>query len=489
MKRLAGERLVFLMCVFSLLCFTFFIPGSTSAAEKAIPGSMDEKVPKPNAAFDADKMGDMSDYNPSTIVSPTGDTIKIAVVASFSGPAAANGEFYWNIAQWVAHDYNKRGGIWVDGKKKLIQVIKADHQSKPDVCRKVCERMALQEKVHVFMGTDGSHMMKIINEAANRYKIIAFNFTCLSDDIQDANNFNRYSFQATFSTEQVGRAFGYFYGQMRKKEKKFYILCQDYSFGRELAAGFKAGLKEYYPEAQVVGEDFHKLFLTDFAPYLEKIRASGAEVIFSGDWYPDGGNMLKQARQMGIMLPIANVYMDTPDFLHEIGAEGTKGLQHVNTFAVENPQFKESGYAKVNNIWLDLWKNKWTPPYNALRYGMYATSWGSWTNTTYWLMSVIERARSTDPEKIISVWEGDTFRFVNGKIVKMRACDHKLIHDLAIAEFVPSQEQKVAYNIAPFYWFKGISYTGPVSIVPAAKILPWMDQKLDRCKGKNGWGE
>ena len=169
MKRLAGESLVFLMCVFSLLFFTFFIPGSTSAAEKAIPGSLDEKVAQPNAAFDADKMGDMSDYNPSTIVSPTGDTIKIAVVASFSGPAAANGEFYWNIAQWVAHDYNKRGGIWVDGKKKLIQVIKADHQSKPDVCRKVCERMALQEKVHVFMGTDGSHMMKIINEAANWY--------------------------------------------------------------------------------------------------------------------------------------------------------------------------------------------------------------------------------------------------------------------------------------------------------------------------------
>jgi ABC-type branched-subunit amino acid transport system substrate-binding protein len=477
------------MCVFSLFYLTVFTPSFVMAAEKAIPGSMAEKVPKPNAAFDADKMGDMSDYNPAKAVSPTGDTIKIAVVASFSGPAAANGEFYWNIAHWVAHDYNKRGGIWVDGKKKLIQVIKADHQSKPDVCRKICERMALQEKVHVFMGTDGSHMMKIINEVANRYKVIAFNFTCLSDDIQDATNFGRYSFQAAFSTEQVGRAFAYFYGQIRKKEKKFYILCQDYSFGREIAAGFKTGLKEYYPEAELVGEDYHKLFLTDFAPYMEKIKASGAEVIFSGDWYPDAGTLLKQARQMGIMLPVANVYMDTPNFLHEIGAEGTKGLQNLNTFAVENPQFREPGYAKIYKTWNDLWKNKWTPPYNSVTYEVYGGSWGTWSNTTYWLMSVIERAKSTDPEKIIKIWEGDTFRYVNGKIVKMRACDHKIIHDLAITEFVPWEGQKVSYNIPPYYWYKNTSNVGPVTIVPAAKILPWMDPKLDRCKGKNSWGE
>ena len=489
MKKVAGKRVVFLMCVFSLLCFTFFVPASTIAAEKAAPGTVAEKFPTPNASFDVNKMGDMSDYNPATIVSPTGDTIKIALVASFSGPGAANGEFYWNVAQWVAHDYNKRGGIWVDGKKKLIQVIKADHQSKLDVCRKICERMALQEKVHIFMGTDGSHMMKVINEAANRYKIIAFNFTCLSDDLQDANNFNRYSFHAAYSTEHVGRAFAYYYGQMRKKEKKFYILCQDYSFGRELAAGFKAGLKEHYPEAQLVGEDYHKLFLTDFAPYLEKIKASGAEVVFTSDWYPDAANLLKQARQAGIMLPFANVYMDAPDFLHEIGIEGTKGLQNLNAFWVENPQFKEPGYAKMYKIWHDLWQNKWTAPYNRTLYEIYGGNWAMWTSVTYWMMNVIERAKSTDPEKIISVWEGDTFRFVNGKIVKMRACDHKLITDLAIAEFVPPAEQKVSFNIPPYYWYKGISSYGPTALVPADKALPWMDQKLDRCKGKNGWGE
>jgi hypothetical protein len=104
-------------------------------------------------------------------------------------------------------------------------------------------------------------------------------------------------------------------------------------------------------------------------------------------------------------------------------------------------------------------------------------------------MSVLERAKSLDPEKIIKVWENDSFEYINGKIVKMRSCDHKAIMDLGVTEYVPPEQQKVSMNIPPFYWFKGASYTGPVFKVPAAKILPWMDQKLDRCKGKNGWGE
>ncbi|NLN59418.1 MAG: ABC transporter substrate-binding protein, partial [Deltaproteobacteria bacterium] len=288
--------------------------------EGAVKGSMAEKVPKPNAAFDADKMSDMSDFDPATWVSPTGDTIKIAVITCFSGPGAFNGQIAWAVASWVAHDINKRGGIWVDGKKKLIEVVKGDHMSKPDQCKKVSERLALKEKVHVFWGTAGSNMMKIMNETAQKYGIISHCVSNLADGLQDSTNFSRYAFMTSVGTEQVGRGMAYYYA-LRGKEKKFYILCQDYSYGHEIADGFKKGLEEYYPEAQIVGEDYHKLFLTDFAPYLTKIKASGAEVIYTGNWPPDGGTVLKQARQMGIKRPFAHVLMNDPNMLHDVGLE------------------------------------------------------------------------------------------------------------------------------------------------------------------------
>ena len=494
MKRF--HKIVFLLaCLFSCMCLAVHAPSTVFAAKaekkaKAVKADLSDKLGKPNAAFDANKMADMSDFDPSNPVIPTGDTIKIAVVAPFSGPATSSGEGAFFVAQWAAHDINKRGGIWVDDKKKLVQIIKADNMSKQDQCKKICERMVLQEKVHFLVGTNGSNLMKVLNETASKYKVIAVNVAAMSDELQDAANFTRYGFMSIMGTSQIGRGLAYYYGQIRKKEKKFYILCQDYMFGHGIADGFKMGLKEYFPEAQIVGEDYHKLFQTDYASYLTKIKASGAEVVYSGDWPPDSTNLLKQARQMGLTLPMANMHwLDIPS-LYEVGMEGSKGLVNLEQFENSNPTFKNPGYIKMFKTWNDLWKTKWkTPPFNTRNYELPATEYGARTMMTYWLLSVIERARSTDPEKIIKVWEGDAYKTVTGKILKMRACDHRVIQNLTVSEYVPTDQQKVSMNIPPYYWFKDIAFAGERHIIPAEKILPLMDQKLDRCKAKNDWGE
>jgi len=428
---------------------------------------------------DPAKMADMSDFDPNNPVIPTGDTIKIAIVASHSGPAAVVGEIYWISALWAAHDINKRGGILVDGKRKMVEMIKANTESKPAIAKKVCERMVLQEKVHVLWGTNGSHIMKVINQVADKYKVIAQNTASLSDELYDAKNFTRYSFMTSFQTSQIGRAAAYYYSQ-RKKEKKFFILCQDYLFGHSMAKGFKDGLKQYYPEAEIVGEDYHKLFLTDFAPYLTKIKASGAEAIYTGDWIPDAANLLKQARQMGITLPIANTFLDEPNMLHEVGVEGTNGLVNISQYGAENPAFKTPGQIKAYKQWNNLWKTKWGPPYNSRLYEHGSGNIGSYTQQTYWLLSVIERAGSTDPEKIIKTWEGDAFRMANGKVLTMRATDHKAIQNLHAVEFVPPEQQKQSFNIPPYYWYQGTSNAGPVMTIPADKIMPLLDPELRR---------
>ena len=432
-----------------------------------------------NAKFDPDKMSDMSDFDPNNPVVPTGDTIKIAIVASFSGPAAIVGEIYWVPLQYMAHDINKRGGIMVDGKKKLVQIIRADHASKVPLAKKIAERMVLQEKVHVLWGTNGSHLMKVINQVAKKYKVIAQCAAALSDDLYDHKNFTRYSFMSSFQTDQIGRAAAWYYSQ-RKKEDKFYILCQDYLFGHAMANGFKKGLKQYYPEAKIVGEDYHKLFLTDFAPYLTKIKAAGAEVIYTGDWIPDAANLLKQARQMGLTLPFAHTFLDEPNFLHQVGVEGTKGNLQISQYGAPNPAFKTPGQIKFYKSWNNLWRNKWKKPFTTRLWEHGTGNIGSYMMQTYWLLSVIERAGSTDPEKIIKTWEGDSYQFVNGKVITMRAKDHKAIQDLHAAEYVPPEEQKQSFNIEPYYWYKGTSNWGPVTTIPADKIMPLLDPKLKR---------
>lgn len=485
-----SRNFLFILLALIAVSLTVCPPAALAAkAQKATKEDNRDRLAKAVSGFDVKKLSDMSDFDPGAWVSPTGDTIKIAVVASFSGPAAVNGQFYWATVTWVAHDLNKRGGILVDGKKKLIEVVKADTMSRVDQAKKVCERMVLQEKVNVLWGTDGSHIMKVVNEVANKYKIIAINAINTSDELQSAEGFGIYSFHTCFSSDQVARGLAYYYGQIRKKEKNFYILCQDYGFGHVFAEGFKKGLKLYHPEARIVGEDYHKLFLTDYAPYISKIKASGAEVIFTGDWVPDAANLAKQTRAMGVKIPFANIWMTDANLLHEIGIEGGKGWVHVGPYHSPVPFSAAPGYTKLYKAWNDQWK-KWKLPYNGRAYEHFAASvGGSWMMQTYWLFDIMERAATTNPEKMIRLWEGDSYRQANGKVLKMRACDHKVIQDLSAEVYAPPAVQKASFTIPPYHWYKDASYTGQIYTLPAGTVLPWMDKNLDRCKGRNDWGE
>ncbi len=429
------------------------------------------------AAFDVTKMSDMSDFDPNNPVIPTGDTIKIGLLQIFSGAGAGNGEMFWATCNWVAHDINKRGGIMVDGKKKLVEFIKGDTKGKPEDTKKASESLILRDKVDILWGTSGSHLAAVIAQAAEKYKKIYQNSLACSDYLMDAKNFNRYTFQTFTRNSTFGQAGAYYYGQLRKKEKKFYILCQDYAFGHSLADEFKIGLKVYYPEAEIVGEDYHPLFAKDFAPYVTKIKASGAEVIYTGDWLPDGGNLLKACRDMGVNLPILNIFIDEPNALHAVGVEGTKGLVNMNHFLFKD--LTDPARAKFATAWNDLWKNKWQKPYNTWLYKWPGGTLGECLMTTYWLMSVIERAGSTDPEKIIKVWEGDKYRTLAG-VLEMRADDHTAIRDMYLSEYIPPAEQKASMTIQPYYWFEGISNPGVVVTVPAKYCTPTLDPALKK---------
>jgi hypothetical protein len=150
-------------------------------------------------------------------------------------------------------------------------------------------------------------------------------------------------------------------------------------------------------------------------------------------------------------------------------------------YIIPTPHFKNQDQIKYYKIWKAAY-DRFKPPYNDL---LYSQGWVPLSMEMYWLLSVIERAGSVDPEKIIKVWEGDSYEYVNGQVVTMRACDHTLITDFAIIEYVPPAQQKVSFNIPPYYWTDKTSWFGQSWVVPADKVLPWMDPKLERCKGKN----
>ncbi len=414
--------------------------------------------------LDLTKMSDMSDFDPNQPTVQSGDTIKIGLVEAFSGPAAINGQYYRLTTHWVAHDINKRGGIFVDGKMKKIQVILGNSMGKPAMAKKIAERLILRDKVDVLWGTAGSHITKILGQVAKKYKKIYLNPMSLSDSLHDGKNFNRYTFRTTLNTTMVGKGLAYFYAE--RPETKFYILNQDYGFGHNLAKAFKKALKQYKPNAKIVGETYHPLFTKDFAPYVTKIKASGAEVVFTGDWDPDGANLIRQARGLGLKLPFAHIYADSLVTGRAIGGPAGRGMVNINDhmISVDTPTNN-----KFNKIWNDRWKQGYDKPYGRPTYMWPATIFGRTSESTYWLLDVMKRAGSTNAEKIIKVWEGDKWTGLTGTM-EMRACDHQVIRDLFVTEF-----------IFPNKWFTDAAAYGKPVVMPRDIAVSPVPKDLKRC--------
>ncbi len=399
---------------------------------------------------DVSKISDMTKFNPATYENPSGvDTIKVGLIDAFSGPAAGNGQIYWMTNAFVAYDLNARGGVMVDGKRKMIEIVKGDNQGKAAQTKKVSEKLCLEDKVDLLWGNSGSHLCLITQNVAKKYKTVYVNPHSQSESTMNADNFNRYTFRPCLTSTQFAHAMAYYF--KTRPERKFYILNQDYSFGHDLAEQFKDGLKKYVPDATIVGESFHPLFLKDFAPYVTKITASDAEVIFTGDWKPDAENLLKTTRQLGVNLPVANIYVTDATAYKAIGGPAGVGCVNVFDYTISLDRPSNNAFVKLFH---ESWKG-WTHPYNTVQYKWPGTVYGQTINSNYWLYSVIERAGTTDADKVIETWEGDQFRVITGGIMKMRADDHQIIQELfaTVYEF-PNKFQEDA------------AYCGAVTVIP-----------------------
>ena len=445
-----GKSFIIIVCVFSFLAMTAF---SSSQVMAFTP-----------------LKGDLSKYDPNNQTFPTsGDTIKFGIFDSCSGANAYLCQSYFALLGFVVQDINSQGGIKIDGKMKKVQIIKIDTQSAADPAKRALEKAILQDKILAFSGVAGTHLAKIGQNLAKEYKTIFINLSAYSDELNFLPDFNEYYFRSCGNSSTTAKALAFFY--KNRPETKFYILAQDYVWGHESTGVFKKTIKEVKPNAQIVGEEFFPVFTKDFAPYLEKVRASGAEVIVQMAWGADNENLIKQSRQMGLksplkpdlFIPMASPFLDDTRPLEVIGGPAGRGLVLCTDFQL-NRNLPET--TKMMNLWNQLWKT-WEAPYNTPLYQWPNGGWYRNLTGYYWFFQVLQKAGSTDPQKIIAAWEGDTFD-VFGWTHYMRPDDHQVIADRPIAELEFPNTWNMPKNAA----------AQEATWIPAKDCMPAFDEKL-----------
>ena len=194
----------------------------------------------------------------------------------------------------------------------------------------------------------------------------------------------------------------------QKDIKKVYLLNQNYSHGHQVAKYAKETLARKRPDIQIVGEDLHPLAQTrDFAPYIAKIKASGADTVITGNWGSDLSLLIKAANENGYTGKFFTYYAGvtgTPTAL------GTNGAGRVYQIAYNH--YNMGGQ-------MDKWMKEFKAKYNDDFYT------GSTIRIFETLGAAMAKAKSTDPVKVAAALEGIKVKSFNGE-VEIRKADHQL---------------------------------------------------------------
>jgi branched-chain amino acid transport system substrate-binding protein len=381
------------------------------------------------------------------------DKIVLGVCEPLSGVMKDVGDRVVNTIKYSVEQINANGGVLG---KKLV-VVAEDSQLKADVATRKATKLILEDKADFIMTGVGSHVASAMMRVAEQNKKIFVTYTCEAASIT-RSEFTPYMFRVGLNTDQHSSVLTSYFGK-HTNYKKFYILCQDYNFGREAADAFKKGIKKI-PGGELLGEEYHPIGLKDFAPYITKIMASGAEVVLTGNYGPDLDNLIKTGASLGWKCITGNYFLDDP---YRMQAIKEAAIGHVTADC-----YMPTIDTPLNKIFVKNWHER----HKGMEIGyLYPIStMGRTYAAVQWLGDVIKKAGSTDSEKIIKTWEGMDYEMPWGRVT-MRACDHQMITPGLIGVI----EAKSEFYNTPFI--------GKPIVISAEEItVPPQETDNPRCK-------
>ena len=287
------------------------------------------------------------------------------------------------------------------------------------------------------------------NERNPGKEVLYLNDSAVDPDLTNSKC-NYWHFRFDADTTMKMEAMSSFIGE-QKDVKKVYLLNQNYSHGVQVAKYAKETLARKRPDIQIVGEDLHPLAQTrDFAPYIAKIKASGADTVITGNWGSDLSLLIKAANEGGYNGKFFTYYAGvtgTPTAL------GTNGAGRVYQIAYNH--YNMGGQMQK---WQDEFKKKYNDDFYT----------GSTIRIFETLGAAMAKAKSTDPVKVAAALEGIRVQSINGE-VEMRKTDHQLqqplymtVWDKASAKY-PYSPENTGMTLVPLKEYPNYVSSTPTS--------------------------
>ncbi|HTN26900.1 MAG TPA: branched-chain amino acid ABC transporter substrate-binding protein [Burkholderiales bacterium] len=351
-------------------------------------------------------------------------TIKVAYIDPLSGPFANVGE--QGLAEFrFAIDRINASGIL--GKQKL-EVVPFDNKVSPQESLNQLKRV-IDEGIRYITQGNSSAVAGALLEAVNRHnernpgkEIVYLNYAAVDPAYTNEKcSFWHFRFDANSDMKMESLTT---YMATQKDIKKVYLLNQDYSFGHAVKKAAREMLGRKRPDIQIVGDDLHPLGqVKDFAPYVAKIKQSGADSVITGNWGNDMSLLVKAGKDAGLNVNWYTYYaggLGTPTAMGEAAAGHVKIIAEYHSNVANNKAAKwDADYRKQ--------APKGNPDFYYLR------------GKIMWEMfaRAIAQAKSAEPKAVALALEGMKYEGDLGE-VEMRKSDHQLIQPLYVLTLVKS---------------------------------------------------
>lgn len=351
----------------------------------------------------------------STAMAQKGETVKMLRIDALSGllgPVGINQQkTYQYLAEKFSGDGNPAGVNFevgfIDNKLSPTESLNA-------------LKTAIDQGVRYIVQGNGSSVALALTDAINKHnernpgkEVIFINDSAVDPDLTNSKcSYWHFRFDADTSMKMEAMSS---FMEAQKDIKKVYILGQNYSHGVQVAKYAKETLSRKRPDIEIVGQDLHPLAqVRDFAPYIAKIKASGADSVITGNWGSDLSLFIKAANEGGYTGKIFTYYTAAAGTPTALGAQGAGRVYQVGVGS-----YNMGGQMEK---WMKEFHTKTGADLTSVQFAHIFSILGN----------AMAKAKSTDPVKVAAAMEGLKVKSFNGEI-EMRKADHQLQQPLYMA--------------------------------------------------------
>src|SRR5580704_8967925 len=340
------------------------------------------------------------------IVRAQTDKIKIGHLTPLTGFLGALGAYAQLGIRMAEEEINQSGGIM----GRQLEVMSEDSVN-PATAATKAQRMLEQDGATLLMGEINSASALTIMQVADRNKKLFMQIGARSDALR-GKNCNKYTFHvdipSTVMVNAVGKAL---VRDNMMKDKKFYTLTADYIFGHDLARAAKSFFDAN--GGNLVGDELVATDVTDFSPYLLKIRQAKPDVVCSNLAGNQVTNLVKQYAEFGLPFPIVGFNLNTADAW-------------------------AAGDGNLSGTWPTVWYHTLDVPPSKVFVANFIETYGKPPENHAWIEYVslkmmaqaMNETKSTDTDKLIAYFEKETqFEILKGRKGYFRSWDHQLMQE------------------------------------------------------------